>query len=309
LVFDYFTSSNNVSIRYGISACAEKRKKGSVILLGGRKEFMEKYEETINELKQRQLDVYSMDWKGQGLSTRLLSNRHKGHINNFSEYLEDLNYFINNIVKPVAVSPLIVLAHSMGGHIVLRYLHDYPGIIDGAVLTSPMIDINVSYVPGWLVRSISRLAVNNGLGHLYSIGSKGYSASKKNFEGNRLTSDPVRFMDEHRAIESNPDLALGGVTYGWLAAAFDSIDLLLSRGYAEKISSPVLIISAGRDRIVSEAAQKAICSRMLTCRFVTISGSYHEILKERDDVRNAFWKEFDSFAKDLLGANQFSLFK
>ena len=186
----------------------------------------------------------------------------------------------------------------MGGHIALRFIHDYPGLIDNAVLTSPMIDINVSYVPGWLVRSISRLAVKNGLGHVYSIGSEGYSASKRKFEGNRLTSDPVRFMDEHRAIELNPDLALGGVTYSWLAAAFDSIDLLLSKGYAERISSPVFIISAGKDRIVSETAQKAICSRMYNCRFVSISDSYHEILKERDKVRNIFWREFDGFISD-----------
>lgn len=300
MVFDYFTSSGNVSIRYGIWDCSAERKNGSVVLLGGRKEFMEKHKETIDELKQRRIDIYSMDWRGQGLSTRLLSDRHKGHINNYKEYIEDLDYFINNIVKPVAVSPIIFLAHSMGGHIALRYLHDYPLAVNGAVLTSPMIDINVPYVPGWLVRTISRLAVNKGLGHLYSIGSEGYSASKKKFEGNRLTSDPARFMDEHRTIESNPDFALGGVTYGWLAAAFDSIDILLSRGYAEKISQQVLIISAGRDRIVSEAAQKAVCSRMRKCRFVSIADSYHEILKERDEIRKAFWKEFDAFVNDLL---------
>ncbi|MFO7667174.1 MAG: alpha/beta hydrolase [Desulfobacterales bacterium] len=309
MVFNYFTSPGNVSIRYGIWNCGNERKNGSVILLGGRKEFMEKYEETINELKQRQFDVYSMDWRGQGLSTRLLSDRHKGHINNFSEYFEDLNYFINNIVKPAAVSPLIVLAHSMGGHIVLRYLHDYPGIIDGAVLTSPMIDIMVPPFPKWIIKVAARFASKISCGGLYSAGSGDYSHQNTKFEENTLTSDPVRFMDEHRLIAENPALALGGVTYGWLAAAFDSIDLLLSRGYAEKISPPVLIISAGRDRIVSEAAQKAICSRMVTCRFVTISGSYHEILKEMDDVRNAFWKEFDTFVNDLLGADQFSLFK
>ena len=295
MVFDYFTSSENVSIRYGIWTCGSKIKKGSVILLGGRKEFMEKHEETIAELNQRSFDVYSLDWRGQGLSTRTLSDRHKGFVNDFKDYTRDLNYFIHNVVRPGAVSPLIILAHSMGGHIALHFMHDHPQLVDKAVLTSPMIDINVPYIPGWVVRSISRFAVKNGLGHVYSIGSKGYSASRNKFEGNRLTSDPVRFMDEHRAIESNPDLALGGVTYGWLAAAFDSIDLLLSEGYAEKILSPVFIISAGRDKIVSEAAQKAICSRIDKCRFVSISESYHEILKERDNVRNIFWREFDGF--------------
>jgi len=295
LAFDYFTSSDNVSIRYGIWDCGAKRKNGSVILLGGRKEFMEKYAETTEELKQRQFDVYSMDWRGQGLSTRLLSNRHKGHINNYSEYLEDLNYFVNNIVKPVAISPLIVLAHSMGGHVALRFLHDFPEIVCKAVLTSPMIDINIPSFPRWLVRFIAFCASVAGFGHSYSVGSQGYSASIIKFEGNTLTSDPVRFMDEHRAIESNPDLALGGVTYGWLAATFESIDILSGAEYAGKIKTPVLIVGAGKDRIVSEAAQRAICSVMEKGSFVSISDSYHEILKERDKVRNIFWKEFDGF--------------
>ena len=67
-------------------------------------------------------------------------------------------------------------------------------------------------------------------------------------------------MDEHRAIAESPELALGGVTYGWLAATFKSIDILSGTEYAGKIKTPVLIISAGKDRIVSEAAQRAICS-------------------------------------------------
>ncbi|OQW98505.1 MAG: hypothetical protein BWK74_04415 [Desulfobacteraceae bacterium A6] len=297
MVFDYFTSSDNVSIRYGILDCGAKTKKGSIILLGGRKEFMEKYAETIEELKQRQFDVYSMDWRGQGLSSRLLANRHKGHINDYSEYIEDLNYFVNNIVKPGAVSPLIILGHSMGGHVALRFLHDFPEAADKAVLTSPMIDINIPSFPRWLVRFFAFCAAGAGFGHSYSVGSKGYSASNIKFEGNTLTSDPVRFMDEHRAIAESSELALGGVTYGWLAATFKSIDILSCAEYAGKIKTPVLIISAGKDRIVSQAAQREICSIMGKGAFVCIPDSFHEILKERDTVRKTFWKEFDEFAE------------
>lgn len=294
--FGYFTTTDNVSIRYGIWDCGAETKKGSVILLGGRKEFMEKYAETIEELKQRQFDIYSMDWRGQGLSDRLLANRHKGHINNYGEYLEDLNYFVINIVGPAAVSPLIILAHSMGGHLALRFLHDFPGAADKAVLTSPMIDILVPPFPRWLIKLLVRFASGIGCGSSYSAVSKDYSAHNIKFEGNILTSDPVRFMDEHKAIAGNPTLALGGVTYGWLKAAFDSIDILSGAGYAGKIMTPVLIVSAGKDRIVSEAAQRAIYSVMGKGSFVSIPDSYHEILKERDSVRKVFWKEFDKFA-------------
>jgi lysophospholipase len=295
LVFDYFTSYDNLSIRYGIWECGAKTKRGSVILLGGRKEFLEKYAETIDELQQRSFDVYSIDWRGQGLSSRMLPDRHKGYVKDFNDYIEDLSFFIRNLVRPRAVSPLIILAHSMGGHIVLRFMHDYHYVIHKAVLTSPMIDISIPYASRWLVKSISRLAARNGLGRLYTIGSNGYSVLKNKFEGNPLTSDHKRFMVEHKAIESNPGLALGGVTYGWLAAAFDSIDLLSSDGYAERISSPVLIIGAGKESIVSEAAQKSLCSRMERCRFVSIPESYHEILMENDRIREIFWNEFDKF--------------
>lgn len=296
MIFDYFNSSGNVSIRYGIWDCGAEKKKGSIILLGGRKEFMEKYVETIEELKQRQFDVYSMDWRGQGLSTRLLENRHKGHINNYGEYLEDLNYFVNKIVRPAAVLPCTILAHSMGGHIALRYLHEFPEAADKAVLTSPMIDILAPNFPRWFIKSFADLASSLGLKNAYSAGSGNYSSGKIRFEGNPLTSDPVRFMDEHRAIAANPDLAIGGVTYGWLKAAFDSIDILTEAGYAERIKTPVLIVNAGRDRIVSAIAQRTICKVMEKGGFVSIPDSYHEILKERDAVRNAFWKEFDTFS-------------
>lgn len=295
MIFDYFNSSGNVSIRYGIWDCGAEKKKGSIILLGGRKEFMEKYVETIEELKQRQFDVYSMDWRGQGLSTRLLENRHKGHINNYGEYLEDLNYFVNKIVRPAAVLPCTILAHSMGGHIALRYLHEFPEAADKAVLTSPMIDILVPPFPRWLIKLAAGFFAKAGYADAYSAGSGDYKPRKIKFKENALTSDPARFMDEHRVIAQNPDLALGGVTYGWLNATFESIEILSGAEYAGKIRTPVLVISAGRDKIVSEAAQRAVCARMEKGGFVSIPDSYHEILKERDPVRKAFWKEFDAF--------------
>ncbi len=291
--YDYMTTSDNQSIRYGVWKCWKEKRLGSVILLGGRREFMEKYTETINELIQKGFDVYSFDWLGQGLSTRILTNKHKGFIENYDIYINDLNMFFREIVQPEAALPLVILAHSMGAHITLRFIHDHPGIADKVVLVSPMIDILTSPSPGWFVRFITRVAVKVGLDHAYVIGSGDYTGEK--FEGNRLTSDPDRFMDENRAIAENPDLALGGPTYGWLSATFESIEILTEPGYAEKITTPVLIVSAGNDRIVPIDAQKAICSLLPDCRFTEIPDARHEIHKETDTVRSIFWDEFDRF--------------
>lgn len=290
---DFMTTDDQQSLRYGIWRISKEKRKGSILLLAGRGEFLEKYSETIGELNQKGFDVYSFDWRGQGLSNRMLSNRHKGFIDNYHVYLNDLNLFFNKIVTPECVRPLIIIAHSMGGHIALRILHDYSETADMAVLTSPMIDIFNSNLYRWLIRLLTRIAVKSGFSHAYTIGSGDYTDGK--FKGNQLTSDPVRFMDAIKAIEKNPDLALGGVTYGWLSATLASIDIFNRPEYAAKITTPILMISAGEDKIVSVKAQKKISSWLPNCRFVEIPESRHEIFKETDAVRSIVWREFERF--------------
>jgi len=293
--FGMMTTSDNYSLRYGIWRSDKAASRGTVILLSGRTEFMEKYAETISELQQRGFDVYSFDWRGQGLSSRMLSNRHKGFVKTYDDYISDLTVFVDKIVRPQAVSPLIILAHSMGGHIAMRYLHKHQGAIERAILVSPMIDILTSPFPRWFARGITRMAGQAGWDKGYAIGSGGYSTEDEKFEGNLLTSDPVRFMDEKRAIQENPDLALGGVTYGWLSATFESIDILAAPGFGKEITIPILIVSAGSDKIVSLEAQQSICARLKQCRSKVVPEARHEILKETDAVRSIFWDEFDKF--------------
>jgi len=296
---NFFFFHDGVSIRYGIWTCNEEPK-GSIVDLNGRSEFLEKYAEPIQKLNQSGFDVYSFDWRGQGLSTRLLPDRHKGHVNDFQDYISDLKAMLVKIVKPRAVKPLMMIAHSMGGHIATRFIHDYPGMIEGAVLTAPMIDTNTHPLPGWSIRLLTRIMLNAGKAHSYAIGSGDYIPGNQKFNGNRLTSDPLRYMDHINAVIENPDLALGGVTYGWLSAAFNSIKIIHSPGYAESIETPVLIVSAGSDQIVSIKAQQNICLKMPNCKFILIKGARHEILKESDTVQSKFWNAFDRFTGMLL---------
>ena len=108
--YDVMTTSDNHYIRYGIWYSHNQKKRGSVFLLNGRKEFMEKHVETIGALNQRGFDVYSLDWRGQGLWSRMLANRHKGFIKNYDTYIDDLKLFVRNIVQPKAPTPLAILA-------------------------------------------------------------------------------------------------------------------------------------------------------------------------------------------------------
>jgi lysophospholipase len=297
--FSFFITYDDLSIRYAIRSCGHGKKAGSIILLSGRREFIEKYTETITELNRRNFDVYAMDWRGQGLSARQLPNRHKGYVRSYEDYLEDLNRFVNQVVRTRAVAPYMILAHSMGGHIALRFLHDYPNSVEKAILTAPMIDIVSSSFQGRLIRAFVRLAVWAGMDKAYVPGSGDYGAADRNFDGNRLTSDPQRFKDEQKAIAASPDLALGGVTCGWLKASLESIEILKGAGYPEAIRTPVLIVGAGSDRIVSVKAQKQICDRLPSGYIRVIPQARHEVLKETDQIRSVFWQAFDRFIDDI----------
>ena len=247
----YFTSDEGISIRYHHWLNTKNRPNGTVILLGGRKEFLEKYNETAGDLNRMGFDVYSFDWRGQGLSTRMLSDRSRGFILDYDEYLHDLQVFFDTVVPANTRRPIYFLAHSMGAHLAIRFLHRRRTGIDGAVLTAPMIDIFTVPYPRWLVRLLILLGFKIGRQDAVVPGSRKRSQRDRHFEGNPLTSDPRRFQVEKRALKTNPDLVVDAVTFAWLSATMDSIDNLKVPGYLEAITTPVLIVTAGADRVVS----------------------------------------------------------
>ena len=55
-----------------------------------------------------------------GRLERALFNPCKGYVRSFAEYDQDLAHFMKEIVLPDCQPPYIALAHSMGGHILLR---------------------------------------------------------------------------------------------------------------------------------------------------------------------------------------------
>jgi lysophospholipase len=288
--FRYLEVENGILLRFGYWRTRGKQNKGTVCLLGGRTEFMEKYYETIDKLNQHGMDVFSFDWRGQGLSTRLLKNRRKGYVGSYDDYVNDLSVFVEKIFIKKATRPYILIGHSMGGHIAIRYLHEHGNIFDSAILMSPMIDIRTFPVPKKVLQKFIRIIVKAGHDKIYIVGNDHLMENK--FMGNSLTSDISRFEKSRKIAIDNPELAIGGVTFGWLNATFDSIDLLNQPGYVENIGTRILIFSAEKDRVVSNKAQRRLCQRLPDCRLIKISESRHEILQEKDAIQKQFWDIF-----------------
>lgn len=257
---------------------------------------MEKYCEVIDELRSRGFAVASFDWRGQGGSQRMLSDPLKAHVGSFTEYDLDLAAFMDQVVKPLSLAPPLVLAHSMGAHIVLRALHANPALFSTAVLTSPMLGISGRGTPPWLATLLTNaMNLSKARADDYVFGMRNRDPLRVTFEQNLVSSDRARWKRARDLLAKSPDIRLAGPTWGWLKQAYASIAEIQAPGYAEAITTRAMIFGAGRDRIVLTPATAAFAKRMPRSTYIELEDAEHEIMMENDAIRAEFWKAFDAF--------------
>jgi lysophospholipase len=274
--------------------------RGVCVLLNGQTEFIEKYFEVIDELRGRGFAVATMDWRGQGGSTRMTEDSRKSFVGDFQDYDEDLDTLMNWVVQPMlkdGAKP-VALAHSMGAHNLLRSLTRRPQAFKACVLSAPMIAISLRGQREFLVRAVTGLEVWRGNRAGWVWGMEARDPHKVTFATQLVTSDPQRFERTQMLLREHPDLRLAGATWGWLAAALRSMDWLKAPGRAEAITTPLLLVGAGRDRICRTSETKALAQRLPHAAYVEIPEAEHEILMERNPIRAEFWIAFDGFIRD-----------
>ena len=273
--------------------------RATVLFLNGRTEFIERNLETVAALRQRGFAVWTLDWRGQGGSSRLLPDPMRNHVRSFDNHLSDLDLLVRDHIGPA--NPLLMLAHSMGGHLGLRYLAMRPGRFARAILTVPMIDFlrgpRLSGRRAWALAHAACLIP--GLAARFGPGTSRAPDPHRPFAGNPLTSCPERFAADRAWIEQRPDLISGGATWGWLRAATASIAKLDRTAVTARIDLPVLIALAGHERLVDNAAARAFAARLPQATILELPEARHEILREADPSRVNFWAEFDRFVASV----------
>jgi lysophospholipase len=279
------------------AAAPEVARRGICVLLNGQTEFIEKYFEVIDELRSRGFAVATMDWRGQGGSARVTQDRRKSFVGDFSEYDEDLDALLNWIVAPMLEQgeKPIALAHSMGAHNLLRTLVRQPERFRAGVLSAPMILVSFRGQSEFLVRALTSYQMWRGKGMDWVYGMEARDPHKVTFETQLATSDPQRFERTQSLLREWPDLRLAGATWGWLAAALRSMDWLTAPGRPEVITTPLLLVGAGKDRICVTPRTESFARRLPHANYFEIKEAEHEILMERNPVRAAFWRLFDDF--------------
>ncbi len=268
--------------------------RGTVVVLGGRADFMERYFETMRDLMARGFSVASLDLRGQGGSQRLLPDPLRGYITRFEQYDEDIRSFMTQAVLPNCPPPYYGLGHSTGGNVLLRSLRQR-NWFKRCILVSPLLGVGYGPWPLPVVKILTFLAVHLRLGSAFLPGQRQTPLGRADYPDNPLTLDHQRWNRDSAVLEANPQLAVGGPTYAWLRAAMKSMAALQRIDPAHGLRCPLLIVAAGRDTVVDVDATYRFAQNVAGVSMIVIREALHEILLERDEVRQQFFAAFDAF--------------
>lgn len=252
----------------------------------GRADTYEKWLESLDEWYREGWQVTSADWRGQALSGRLGRDELTGHIDDFSTWVNDYAALWEDWKRSTS-GPHVAVAHSMGGHLVLRAVAEQRVRPDALVLSAPMLGLHPAWVPSnllhWTARAITALGDPR---------RPAWSGSEKpqvvpharNF---LLTHDVARYEDELWWREQRPRVLMGAASWGWIERALASIRVLNARGLLEAVDVPVLILATRVDGLVSWRAIRRAVKRMPKAELVAFGQECrHEILRETDPVRD-----------------------
>ncbi len=270
--------------------------RGIIVLLEGMGGFLEMYQEAADILTQKGFDVYCLDWPGQGGSDRNTTVDMLLHVEDFQVYLDDLQEFMLQKIKGF----VYLLGVSMGGHLALRYAHDHPEQIKALILLAPMVEINTGFYPKTAAQILAACSAFFGQSERFLPGYHPHD-----FKGcvNRFNEkkhgDLSRYVDRCLKLSNSPDLAVGGPSFGWLKAAFDSCKYVTDPTYIKEIKQPVLVIAPELDHLVYAESQIGICENMPKCISKLYENGHHNILMDSDSIRQQFWQDFEDFITNL----------
>ncbi len=252
-----------------------------LVICPGYSEPAAKYLELVKDLG-ASFEIYIIDHRGQGLSDRLNDYKHVSYIEKFDNFIFDLDKFSREVIEPQKRKSFI-LAHSMGGFIAIKYLMSSSSLpYSGAVLNSPMLEINLSPIPNWLAPYILKVISMFNLLEK-PIWGKGENAIRGPFLTNRVTSSRIRWQAYRDLLKMHPEMAINGMTWNWMKESYEATTSFVSD--EKQVTVPTLLLQAEKDRVVVNSAQNEFCDTQELCSLKTLKKGKHELLFEVDEIR------------------------
>ena len=296
------------NIRYGVSFPKDQTPDAVVVCLPGLSEFGEKYFELARDLNARNMAFWIIDWTGQGKSTRYFENNpHKRHSAGFQQDVDDLHALYLDYIKHSSVHPDVgripraMLAHSMGGNIGLHYLKQHPDTFDCALFSAPMFGLQAfESTPNFIASGLTEI-ISLFAGRSYASGQSDWNEDMRASDGSDIfSSDPLRDQIHEAWSIVDPELQVGGVTWRWLHEAVKSCNKLQRKAFLKSIQTHCIIAAAGHEELVDNKEIQRVCKRLPNANLLEFPEAKHELLMEKDDVRNSILDAFQTLVKERI---------
>ena len=258
----------------------------AVVLVGGHAESFYKYAELCYDLRDLDVSIYALDPRGQGSSGRLLPDPEKSHVRRWRDYVEDLELFVDSVVRRRTGARLVALGHSLGGGIVAAYMEEHPADFDSAILSAPLVGHAVGGPAMALLAVMEPFARQT-----YVPGGGPFRETP--FEANRETHSRARHERKFRDYAEHPEIRIGDPTVHFMIETRRMAARVLAGAGALRV--PLLVFQATEDVYVDARAIESFCARAKHCRRVVLEGARHELLIETDAIRDRVLAEIRGF--------------
>lgn len=275
--------------------------RGSMIYQTGRGDYFEKYIETLDEWHRAGWNLRGFDWRGQAGSGRLLDDRSIGHIESFDTWVADFDAFVDDWLAETP-GPHVIVSHSMGGQVVMRHLIEHRPAIDAAVFSAPMFAMSRRPIGRRFGRWIARMFMRFGQSRSHAWQENERPSLPGSSRQRLLTHDLDRYADEASWLERLPEHRIGPPSWQWVSAAYASSSALFTRGRLESVTTPVLLIGAELDRLVSPEAIRVTAARLPDARLHMDPFAAHEVFRETDDIRAPIMERIRAFLDEKAPA-------
>lgn len=305
----YYQTQSRHSLRYTYFKSSIEGPKNTVLFMQGRGTFLEFYETMITPLLERGMDVWMYDLTGQGGSSRLLTDsqhdaetaKRMQHVTDFNVYVNDLQEFVDHVLLKHTEGKLYLGGYSTGAHVALRYLQENQSTpFSGGFFISPLLA---------LPTSIPNALLSHGLGFgSYFSNMDRYFFGKGNvdriftmtYEENVYTNDKQGFEELQGLVIRNRELAMGGMSFGWIYGAATSIKRLWNNQAIQTINIPIFIATGGADTVVSVSYNAAFVGLLKEGTHAYYPEGKHELFRETPEIRTRLWNDLDKFISQKL---------
>lgn len=265
--------------------------KATILLIHGFNEYKEKYSEFIYYLLQAQMEVFILDLRGHGKSKQS-DQQTRIHVDDFEDYLRDIDAFVNKIVLLQGHSHhLTLFGHSMGGAIATAYLQEYKNPFDKVILHAPMLSINLGQQDPLTLSiflTMMRLCHLDFM-HIPTLEKYNPEESPKFNSDSKVVKNTERakyYHDLNFILHAKPTK---GGSMSWLNTSMKITQRITRPQAIRQLTQEILTIRAGNDHIVNKEGIFAIQQYGRKVTSVVVPNAYHEIFSESDSVIQAYY--------------------